>query len=401
MSLPALLQITIAQTAPRPGDSAGNAASILALRTEAAATSVALLACAKDALAGLPASSFAGHPDLLRLIEEAVERLVAATADGGPALLFTAPQATPAGLVDAAILAQGGIVQGWRARHVLEPGEASRLTAGAVPGPLALALADGTSVRLGVMQGADLAEEDVAEALAESGAEMLLALAAPVFAPAVPDPLLLPAVARATETGLPLLVAALAGARGAVVHAGGSFVLDGRARLKALAPALRPCLLSTEWGQADGGRQPLAGPLHPPPEPPSLLAEALSLRLRGLAQEQGRDGVLLVLQGEVAADRLRRALADRALPGAVRSVGAGGDLGLVLEAAAGALALSLDRVAPGTFPAEAGRLEALAHQLLADRLSCLLVQPHGSADPLAGLDEATLAGLVGTMVADG
>ena len=81
-------------------------------------------------------------------------------------------------LHNAAFLLQNGRIAGRVTKHQLPNygvfDEKRWFVPGPVPGPLALVLPGGESIRLGVMVCEDMWTEDVAEGLAESGAEILL-----------------------------------------------------------------------------------------------------------------------------------------------------------------------------------------------------------------------------------
>lgn len=369
--------ITVAQTAPSPDDLQANAAAIRLAR--ATSMPAQLVVCPLDALTGRPAGQIAARADQLAACAELVEQLIRETADGGPALLLTAPRSTPEGVVDAAILAQNGTLAGWRARHGLEPGERPALAAGPVPGPLPLRLDGGRILRLGVVQGVDIATADVAEALAESGAELLIALTASSFDPTAPDVLLNQVVSRIRETGLACLVANLAGALDEQVHAGGSFALDADCRLRASAVPLTAAQLATGWAIEPDGARLLDGTVQFPPPAASLAAQAMRLRLHAMVRERRLDGILLAageprlaaLAGEaVGAGRVRIVELDDAL--AALTTG----LTRALEAALHATP-SPDRVADA--------LRRLALQLAAETANCLLLGP-GGYDPFGAAD---------------
>ena len=82
-------------------------------------------------------------------------------------------------LFNAAFVLQGGSVIGRVYKHDLPNygvfDEKRVFAAGPIPGPVRLPLRDG-DIRLGVMVCEDMWTEDVAEGLAESGAQLLLVL---------------------------------------------------------------------------------------------------------------------------------------------------------------------------------------------------------------------------------
>ena len=72
----------------RIGDLAGNAEAMLEWRARAAAEGADLVMVPELQLIGYPPEDLVLKPEFVRQTMEAAERLVDATADGGPALLF-------------------------------------------------------------------------------------------------------------------------------------------------------------------------------------------------------------------------------------------------------------------------------------------------------------------------
>ena len=101
--------------------------------------------------------------------------------------------------------------------------------AGPVPGPMAFPLpGGGEQVRLGGMVCEDMWTGDVAEGLEESGAEILIVPNGSPFEHDKQDVRLNLAVARVTETGLPLIYCNQVGGQDELVFDGASFVLERR-----------------------------------------------------------------------------------------------------------------------------------------------------------------------------
>jgi NAD+ synthase len=145
-------------------------------------------------------------PFFLEAVEAAVRAFSEETADGGPAVLLGAPWLADGKVYDAALLLDAGRIATVRFAHVLashvltdDAGSSTKgsLAAGPVPGPVNF-----RGIRLGVLIGADISTPDVAEALGECGAELLLHISAVPFRTDGQDRRINVAVARVTETGL-------------------------------------------------------------------------------------------------------------------------------------------------------------------------------------------------------
>src|SRR5829696_556601 len=103
----------------RVGDLAGNAAAILATRARAAAQGADLLLTPEMQLTGYPVEDLVLKPEFVRRTIEAGERLVDATADGGPALLFGMLLQQDGLVYNAMLLAEGGRIVGRTLKHEL------------------------------------------------------------------------------------------------------------------------------------------------------------------------------------------------------------------------------------------------------------------------------------------
>ena len=301
------LVIALAQGNPTVGDLDGNLALIRRLRADAAAQGAHLVVLSELCVIGYPPEDLVLKPALTQHAERAVELLAADTADGGPALLVGSPWRGPDGrLFNAAVLLGEGRVLGRRAKHALPNygvfDEKRVFAAGPVPGPLVLSLPGGAAVRLGVMVCEDMWDEDVAEALGESGAEILVVINGSPFETEKPEQRLQLAVARATETGLPLIYVNQWGGQDELVFDGASFALDADRTLVAQAPMLEEAVLATRWRRdADGARLVAAGrgPITPPLPPLEAIYRVMVTGLRDYVVKNRFPGVVLGLSGGV------------------------------------------------------------------------------------------------------
>lgn len=410
------LSIALAQINPVTGSLAANADRIRALRAEAAARDASLVVCPAGAVSGTPLLDLAALPAFLDAVEATVRALAEDTADGGPALLVGAPWRAGSGLHNAALLLDDGRITAVRFQAVTDVGEIgvleeNRFDNGPMPGPINV-----RGVRIGLLIGGDLATGDVAETLAESGAELLVAMLAGPFAPGRADDRVQAAVARVVECGLPLAATNLVGGQEERVFDGGSFALAPGGRLVAQAPLFAEHLLLSRWERgADDGWDSSEAETIAPVEGVEALYGALVLGLHDTVTKSGTPGVVVGLTGgldsalvaAMAVDALgpERVLAVRApLPG-----GPAGDLADSLDDAAEIVELlgcRLDNVALAPIlkaadsllaPALAGRgsgaaanrlhsrLRAATLAALAERMGALLLSTVDRTDRLLGL----------------
>ncbi len=292
------LSIALAQINPAAGDLTANAGLIRAARAEAAARGADLVICPAGSVSGTPLLDLAALPAFLDAVEETVRALAEVTADGGPALLVGAPWREGRGRHNAALLLDGGKLAAVRFQAVTDDGEIGapeedRFNSGPMPGPVNV-----RGVRIGLLIGGDLTTGDVAETLAESGAELLVAMLASPFASGRADERVQAAVARVVECGLPLVAVNLVGGQEERVFDGGSFALAPGGRLVAQAPLFAEHLLLTRWERgADDSWDSSEAETIPPAEGTEALYSALMLGLHDAVTKRGAPGVVVGLTG--------------------------------------------------------------------------------------------------------
>jgi NAD+ synthase len=299
------LVIALAQVDPHVGDLEGNLALHRAMRAEAAAAGAHLVVFPELSLVGYPPEDLVLKPALARYARAALAELAADTADGGPAIVAGLPWREGDGEpYNAVALLQAGGIAGHRFKHELPNygvfDEKRVFRAGPVPGPVPLRLPDGSTLRLGLMICEDMWFADVAEGLAESGAELLLVPNGSPFEAGKTEQRLSYAIARVTETGLPLLYVNQVGGQDELVFDGGSFVLDQERRLVAQARAFEPQLLLSRWRRSGESWVP-EGPTerHPPPGDLEAIYAAMVLGLRDYVEKNRFPGVVLGLSGGI------------------------------------------------------------------------------------------------------
>jgi NAD+ synthase len=300
--LTASLRIALAQIDPTVGAVADNAALITHVYREAAQQDVDLVVFPELCIAGYPPEDLVLKPAFQRACRTAVEELAAVTA-GGPAMLVGTPWVDGGKLYNAAVMLAGGEVATWRAKHVLPNygvfDEVRVFAEGPVPGPVPFALRDGAMVRLGVLVCEDMWVEDVAEALEECGAELLVVINGSPFDVEKTEVRLQQAVARVTETALPLAYVNQVGGQDELCFDGASFVLDGDRSLRAQASSFKRDLLVTEWSPDAAGWSCARARIEPPLDRLEAMYGAMVLGLRDYVAKNGFPGVVLGLSGGI------------------------------------------------------------------------------------------------------
>lgn len=293
-------RMALAQGNPTVGDVAKNVQMIRTAYHEAAAQGCDLLVTAELALCGYPPEDLVYRPSFIALCAEALAELAALTAAGGPALVVGAPVAEDGKVYNAAVVIDGGQVRSAVHKHHLPNygvfDEMRVFAAGPLRGPVAV-----RGVRLGLMVCEDMWFPDVAETLAETGAEILVVLNGSPFEVAKGDQRQSNAVARITETGLPLVYVNQAGGQDELVFDGASFVLDADCSLRHAAPAWQESLSVIQWNRPSGNAPWTCVPTTIAPEPDRMAAiyQAMVTGLRDYVTKNGFPGVLLGLSGGI------------------------------------------------------------------------------------------------------
>lgn len=293
------LSLALAQINPTVGDLAGNLARIRAARAESARLGAELAVYPELVVSGYPPEDLVLKPAFQDAVVAAVEALAADTADGGPALLVGAPWVKDGKLYNAALLLAGGKIAALRFKHDLPNygvfDEKRVFTAGPLPGPMVF-----NGVRLGVMVCEDMWTQDSAECLAESGAEILIVPNGSPYESDKIDERISLAVARVTETGLPLVYVNQVGGQDELVFDGASFVINADRALVAQAPSFVDSVTLTKWQRGGDGRWSCAPTtVARPAEGLEAIYSALTLGLRDYVTKNRFPGVILGLSGGI------------------------------------------------------------------------------------------------------
>jgi NAD+ synthase len=314
------LKIALAQTNPTVGDVAGNAALIKAARADAASQGADLVVFSELTVSGYPPEDLVYRPAFLDAVAAAVADLATSTADGGPGVIIGAPWRDKGEVYNAALLLDGGKIAGVRFKHHLPNygvfDEYRVFATGPAPGPMVF-----RGVRLGVLICEDMWFEDVAETLAESGAELLIVPNGSPFELDKPDVRVTHAVARVTETHLPLIYVNQVGGQDDLVFDGGSFVLNHDRALAVQMPWWQSKVVLTTWKRNNGSGW-ICGTQSPsaPGDRLENVYQAMVTGLRDYVTKNRFPGVVLGLSGGIDSALAAAVAADALGPDKVHCV---------------------------------------------------------------------------------
>ncbi|PZU49880.1 MAG: NAD+ synthase [Sphingomonas sp.] len=288
-----MLKIAAAQLNPSMGDLAGNATAML--RARASAADADLIVTPELSLIGYPPEDLVLKPALHAAAMVQLERMAAATADGGPAMLVGTTWATDAGLHNGYALLDEGRIAGVTLKYDLPNygvfDEKRVFRPGLLPEPIEF-----RGVKLGLPICEDMWTPTVSTHLKARGADLLIVPNGSPYELGKEERRLALAQDRARETGLPLLYVNRSGGQDEIVFDGGSFAVNPDGERMARLPDWDEAVVTLAWHRAGG----FAAATQQLPD--SYEEEIYHAMLVGLRDYVGRNrfpGVVLGLSGGI------------------------------------------------------------------------------------------------------
>ncbi len=290
------LTIALAQLGQAVGDLPGNADRMLAARAK---TQADLIVFPEMELVGYPAEDLVLKPAVARRSGEQVARLVAASNDGGPAMLAGTIERIADKVYNVILLIENGRIAGRTVKHELPNygtfDEKRVFASGPLPEPIEF-----KGVRIGVPICEDIWFPAVCTHLRERGAEFLIA---PHGSPYEidKDDLRVGGVARkrVAETGLPLALINRVGGQDELVFDGAGFVLNTDGSVAHQLPDWEEHLRETVWERGSEGWRCLPGEIAQLDPHPADTYHAMMIGLRDYVNANRFPGVVLGLSGGI------------------------------------------------------------------------------------------------------
>ncbi|MYI69532.1 MAG: NAD(+) synthase, partial [Boseongicola sp. SB0673_bin_14] len=311
-------RLTLAQMNPTVGDFAGNAALARSAWEQGRAAGADLVMLTEMFITGYNTQDLVMRPSFVRDAEARLDALRVACTDG-PALGIGGPLHQDERLYNAFhVFKDGRVVRRNLKRDLPNEtvfDEVRVFDRGPLAGPFDLG-----GVRIGVPICEDAWHEDVPEALAESGAEILLVPNGSPYCRKKFDTRLNLMVARVIETGLPLVYLNMIGGQDDQVFDGGSFILNPGCEMAVRMPFFDESIVHVEFEGGRDGWRAAKGEIAPCPDSWELDYRAMVDATRDYVQKAGFSKVVLGLSGGVDSAAVACIAVDALGPENVRCV---------------------------------------------------------------------------------
>ncbi|MCC0077737.1 MAG: NAD+ synthase [Rhodobacter sp.] len=290
-------RLTLAQLNPTVGALQANAEAARTAWEAAKQAGADMLALPEMFVTGYQTQDLVMKPafarDAMRVIED-----LARTCAAGPALGIGGPCLDGGRLFNAYYVLEGGQINAVVKKHHLPNesvfDEVRLFSKAAISGPYRVGpLVIGTPIC------EDAWFDDVAEAQAESGAQILLVPNGSPYSRGRHETRSATMVARVIETGLPLVYLNLVGGQDDQIFDGTSFVLNPGGHLAHLLPGFAEALVHVDFTETDEGWRAVPAPLPPLPDDWERDYAAMVMGTRDYLTKSGFKRALLGLSGGI------------------------------------------------------------------------------------------------------
>jgi NAD+ synthase len=311
-------RLTLAQLNPTLGDLSGNAAKARTAWQAARDAGADMVALPEMFITGYQTQDLVLKPAFQRAAMAAIDALAASCADG-PVIGIGGPHVADGQLYNAWHILKGGkVVARIHKHHRPNYGvfdEVRVFASGDVAGPVAVG-----PVRIGVPICEDGWYPDVAETMAETGAEIFVIPNGSPYRREKYSTRMNLMVARVTENDLPLVYLNMVGGQDDQMFDGGSFVLNRGAQLAVQLPLFEECIAHVDFRRTEEGWEAAEGRREVFPDEWEQDYRVMVLSLRDYMRKTGFKKVLLGLSGGIDSALVAAIATDALGPENVRCV---------------------------------------------------------------------------------
>ncbi|WP_458791176.1 NAD+ synthase [Yoonia sp. MH D7] len=312
-------RLTIAQLNPTVGDLAGNAALAKDAWQQAKAANADMIALPEMFITGYSTQDLINKPAFYTAAMQAIEQLAMDCADG-PTLAIGGPYAQNGKLHNAYHICRNGKIVARQLKHFLPNynvfDEVRQFNRGDIQGPYAIP--DGP--RIGSPICEDAWHVDVAEAMVESGAEILVVPNGSPYFRGKFDVRMNNMVARVVENDVPLVYLNMVGGQDDLAYDGGSFVLNRGGKLAVQLPLFDTAIAHVDFTRTADGWTAIEGEKATLPSEAGQDYRAMVITLRDYFAKTGFTKCLLGLSGGIDSAIVATIAADALGPQNVRCV---------------------------------------------------------------------------------
>jgi NAD+ synthase len=292
------LLIALAQLDPTVGGIVGNTAKIIAARRQAKNRGAHLVVTTEHSVLGYSPEDLVKKPDVLAECRDAYNYLAEDTQNGGPGLIVGGPwQDNEFGVIyNAALHIEGGIIKQVIKKHDLPNygvfDDKRLFAAGGLPDPIIV-----NGVPVGLMVCEDTWFPDVAAALVEKGAQLLISINGSPYEYNKEKTSRMGVLrARVNETHLPIIYVNQVGGQDGVVYDGHSLALNRDGRIAWRAPGWQEHVGFIDCVRKGTGWQ-VRGPQADWGTGLEQLYSALVLGVRDYVRKNGFEKVIIGISG--------------------------------------------------------------------------------------------------------
>ncbi|WP_292312091.1 NAD+ synthase [Marivivens sp.] len=290
-------RITMAQLNPTVGDVEGNAAKAKIVWDTARAAGSQMVALPEMFIAGYSTQDLVMKPAFQKACYDRIVALAAECADG-PMIGIGGPLAENGRLYNAYFILKDGKIAARQLKHFLPNynvfDEVRQFNRGAIQGPY-----DAGPLRIGSPICEDAWFPDVAEAMVESGAEILVVPNGSPYYRGKFDRRMNTMVARVIENDVPMVYVNTVGGQDDQAFDGGSFVLNRHGKLAVQLPLFEEAVAHVDFHRTDDGWEAAEGPKATFGDAWEQDYHAMVTTLRDYMRKTGFKKVLLGLSGGI------------------------------------------------------------------------------------------------------